>query len=408
MKCNELKLQQAKIGLVGHIGVGHIHSHSGFVQDDSMGFAMLVRILQECKPFDTTIKYINIVDNNIEVQLQNGGIGRANVTRGICSCDKQLLRRAEQKSFLSPEFLSTFLFGKNYGQGVSEVATAVSCAYAKSILDCIKNTWVETLYFQDNIPQSAGEFLGGNLCINDTVVAWMLTINTTAGGLAPNEDSEGNIPIGNKGILMKKLGLDTLPTIIFESKAYIPSLKNSITSNCFNIRWNKESDNSIVGKALIEAVSSLQVPYIYSDTAYPRNDNSLENEVNRVADKIIALGEQYKKSKTSSERIKLAHDLVLVASEELGGSIFMSNEIFKLFAGGGLLPGVSAVLSCCTSYTSLQRDKQIIYTKEEIDLLIDIIPKAIEYIINHYDLALAEINAKKINYTPENLLQIII
>ncbi len=407
MKYSELKLQQAKIGLVGHIGIGHIHSHSGFVQDDSMGFAMLVRILQECKYFNTIIEKINVVDDCIEIWLQSGGIGKANVARGICFCDKELLHRAEQKSFLSPQFLSSYLFGKIYGQGISEVATAVSLAYAKAILDTIRKIWPETIYDKDNVPSSAGEFLGGNLSIDGTVIAWLLTINASNGGLAPNEDAEGNVPIGNKGILMQKLGLTTLPTIIFESKAYIPSQKNLVFTDCFNVRWNKESDNNIVGKALIEALSSLNLPYVYSDIAYPRNDDSLEKEVFRVADKIIMLGEQYKKSQTSEERIKLAHALAIVVSEELGGSIFMSNKIFKLFAGGGILPGLCAVLSYCSSQETMQKEGQVIYTQEEVEQVLAIVPNAITYIMDNYTMALTEIQTKKINHSPEELLQMI-
>ena len=30
-----------KIGLAGHIGVSHVHSHSGFVQEDGAGFSVL-------------------------------------------------------------------------------------------------------------------------------------------------------------------------------------------------------------------------------------------------------------------------------------------------------------------------------------------------------------------------------
>lgn len=408
MKYTETVIQQAKIGLLGHIGVGHIHSHSGFVQDDSMGFAMLVRILQECNYFDIIIKKINVVDDYVEIQLQSGGIGTANVARGICFCDKELLHRAEQKSFLSPQYLSSFLFGKIYGQGVSELATAVSLAYSKAILDTIRKNWSETLYMQDNVPNSAGEFLGGNLIVNDTVIAWLLTINASNGGLAPNEDAEGNVPVGNKGIIMKKLGLDVLPSIILESKAYVPSLQDQVKVDCYNIRWNKKNDNNIVGQALIDAISSQNLPFVCSNTAYIRNDDSLEKEIHRIGDMLMLLGEKYKYSKTAEERIKLAHRLAILVSEEMGGSIFMSNEIFKIFAGGGLLPGTSAVLSYCSSYDSIQKDKQVIYTQEEVEQIIAILPRIIENIMASYEQAITELQIKRIDVSSEKLLEMLL
>ncbi|MCM0709121.1 hypothetical protein NBH08_30270 [Faecalicatena sp. BF-R-105] len=42
-------------GIIGHVGVGHVHSHSGYVQDDSAGFAAAACLLRRAFPVDTTI-----------------------------------------------------------------------------------------------------------------------------------------------------------------------------------------------------------------------------------------------------------------------------------------------------------------------------------------------------------------
>lgn len=56
MDFTAIEIKPAKIALMGHNGVGHAVSHSGFRQDDSYGFAMLVNMLSLCVPLDLTIK----------------------------------------------------------------------------------------------------------------------------------------------------------------------------------------------------------------------------------------------------------------------------------------------------------------------------------------------------------------
>lgn len=41
------KTSIGKIGICGHIGVGHTYSHSGFVQDDGAGFAVVATLLKK-------------------------------------------------------------------------------------------------------------------------------------------------------------------------------------------------------------------------------------------------------------------------------------------------------------------------------------------------------------------------
>ena len=42
--------QKGILGISGHAGVGHVHSHSGFVQDDSAGLAVAALILKKALP----------------------------------------------------------------------------------------------------------------------------------------------------------------------------------------------------------------------------------------------------------------------------------------------------------------------------------------------------------------------
>jgi hypothetical protein len=38
------------IGVMGHAGAGHVHSHSGFIQDDSAGFAVVTTLIRRALP----------------------------------------------------------------------------------------------------------------------------------------------------------------------------------------------------------------------------------------------------------------------------------------------------------------------------------------------------------------------
>ena len=55
MTAIQLREGRGAFGVVGHVGVGHVHSHSGFVQDDSVGFAVAAGLLQRAMPVDTAI-----------------------------------------------------------------------------------------------------------------------------------------------------------------------------------------------------------------------------------------------------------------------------------------------------------------------------------------------------------------
>ena len=52
--------QKGILGISGHAGVGHVHSHSGFVQDDSAGLAVAALILKKALPADTRIDHVQV------------------------------------------------------------------------------------------------------------------------------------------------------------------------------------------------------------------------------------------------------------------------------------------------------------------------------------------------------------
>lgn len=404
MQIVETDEKKAKIALFGHIGVGHAVSHSGFMQDDAYGFAMLVYLLMQAKPLDLTITECNVDENSVELHLKAGGVGKAYASRGISVFEKELLLQAKGLQSYSPQHLAAKVFGRLYGQGAAEVCCALSLAYAKAVLNAIQNNFKNCTYAEDDVRGSCGEFLTGTVLIEDIPTAWFLTINAAFGGCGPNEDSEGNIPVGSKGKLMQEKGLLDIPCLILESKAFVPAMKEKVKETSFFARWNKDSDNAVVGKCLLQALEECRVPYFVNDNAYPRNDKSLENERERVGSLIASIGEQYRKSRTAYERVQLAHKLAVLVSEDLGGSIFMSDEIFKDFAGGGLLPGVGAVLSLLISEEMLKKHKLVLFDEQDLVYAFDIICRTCRHITENYEQAAAEIKAKQKSFSPQRLL----
>lgn len=105
--------------------------------------------------------------------------------------------------------------------------------------------------------------------INGLDVSTILTINSCTGGIGPNEDTEGNVPIGNKGVLMRQLGMDTLPTIIIEAKAYVPSWAKYIDDTTLVVRANNLHDNTVVGNCLVKAAKKW-IPCIRARNLLPK------------------------------------------------------------------------------------------------------------------------------------------
>ena len=64
------------LAFAGHIGVGHVNSHQGFVQDDAAGFATLLALLLRACPLDPTVTDIRTDQDRLTVSLACGGRGR--------------------------------------------------------------------------------------------------------------------------------------------------------------------------------------------------------------------------------------------------------------------------------------------------------------------------------------------
>ena len=349
---------QALLGVSGHAGAGHVHSHSGFIQDDSAGFAAVSALLNMAYPVDTTIQKVTIDKNWVEVQTDGGGIGRAMARRGFTPYEAELVQRAIGLDGLLSQGVAFRCMGRVYGQGVMEAPVALQTAICLAVINTFSNNHPDVIMISgEGLKENVGACMGATIDVNGVCIAAMAVLNATAGGLGPVEDLEGNLNFAQKGQLMKKLGLDNIPTIVLESKAYVPSVCKTLNKDSFWVRFNSQMDNPEVGKALIIAAKKLGLPLMHSDTAYPRYSGEMLKNTKALGSRIIELGKNIENARTASEKVKLFGELAVLVSQDAGGITYMTEQLHEVVAGGGLIPGMTAVLSMAISQDNIDHYK---------------------------------------------------
>lgn len=368
---------KGRAGLAGHIGVGHVNSHSGFVQEDGVGFAVVAKMINMAAAVDLRIAQVEATPENgfVKITLNGGGAGTAYARDGITPAEIALMQNAIGKDAFCPQTVATEIFGRVNGQGVLEVPSAFMTAAAIAVVQTFLQNYPENFScVSEETPMSAGCTLGTVLKIGEMAVSTMLTINAGAGGIGPNEDTEGNVPIGNKGLLMRKLGLDSLPTIIVEAKAFVPAwdqyMKGETT---LVVRANEIHDNTVVGECIVKAAENLGYPVFQPQNPYPRKAGSLFSATQEVASQIVALGNRLGSARTSGEKNNIAAQLAMIVKHDLGGVTFMSDEVNDVVDNGGLLPGTAAVLSSAVTSAYAAHYQIPILSETDLEMYINTI-----------------------------------
>lgn len=343
------KKNQGIYGIVGHVGVGHVHSHSGFVQDDSAGFAVAASILKKALPVDTAISKVtaDVLTGEILVQTEGGGTGRAVPRRGITPTEAEMMtERAIGLDAIYSQVSAIKVFGRMYGQGVNETATAFQGACALAAFDTfVKAGPGKFNIMTEKLPGKLDTAANTVIDVNGIPIAIMLVINFTEGGIGPDEDYEGNSMWTDKGRIMKEVGLDKVPTVVVESKAYIPSIAIDVEVEKIFVRAQKSVDDIKLAECLIDAAKNNNIPYHFSNTAMPMSPGSLQKATIELAEKIIALAEELKSVERAIDKVHLMADLAKLVSEDAGGVTFMSNSIHDKVRSAGLVPHTGAVVS---------------------------------------------------------------
>ena len=361
--------KKGKFGIVGHVGVGHVHSHSGFVQDDSAGFAVAASFLQKATGIDLTIKTVavDLTEKTITVTTKSGGSGTVSARRGITPVEKELSQRAVGQNAIFTQRTAVRTFGRIYGQGVLEVPVALQGACALAVLDSFsKSLGDKLLLVKENYSNKYDTFAGTVIEVDGIPISLMLVINGTNGGIGPDEDYEGNTSWTGKGKMMETLGLLSIPSAVIESKAFIPAMADSVNTNQFMVRAQKDVDCTTLGKALFAAGKENNIPIRFEDNLMPLKEGALKTATEEFADRVIKAAEELRSVDLSSDKTRLSAELAKLVSEDAGGVTFMSNSINDKVRGAGTLPVITAVLSMVT--TSEYQKEILIPQVEEKDI----------------------------------------
>ncbi len=385
------------IGIMGHAGAGHVHSHSGFVQDDTAGFAVAACLFRRAYPVCTTISSVeaDIDTGVIIVKTQDGGSGSAMARRGITPYEENLARQVIGLDAVYSQSAAFSAFGRIYGQGAMEVPVALQTATCLAVIDTFEKRYGEAFHSCDEgMKGKVGRCLGSVIEIEGIPVSVMATLNASEGGIGPDEDLEGNIMLGEKARLMKQLGLDKLPTIILESKAYVPAVCKDITENTFWVRINEEHDNRIVYDALIQASQKANFNCMSSSTAYNRGTGEMANATRELGQKIATLGNNLASSEIAADKVRIISELAILISEDAGGISFMSSKLHDAVGGGGLLQGTSAVLSMAISELAIRIWKIPAFTAQDSDQYLAVLEKAVPILAKNIVAASKELETR--------------
>ncbi len=389
------------LAVCGHVGTGHAHSHGGFVQDDSVGFAVAIALLAKYFPVNTRIQSVDtdLTTDTVRITTSGGGRGQAVSKRGFTPQEKELMARAVGKDSLCTQALTSHIFGRVYGQGAMEQAVAFQQAVALAVADTFAVEHADKLDTElfivpEDLPGQTGCTLASCIPCSGVPVAVMATINATYGGIGPVEDMEGNILLGLRGRLMRKLGLDKLPTIIIEAKQYIPGLGDMEKEQQFLVRYNEDADNTVVGTCLTEALQSLETDYIVDSTAYPRHKTAQREATHKAGVHIAALGKALAGAETAREKVQLAAELAAYVSQDVGGISFMSNAMHACVGGAGIMPGTAAVLSLLVNRNYISHWRIPVCTHKDIKNCLTIIEKTVPLLAQKHMQAMAELYAK--------------
>jgi hypothetical protein len=182
------------------------------------------------------------------------------------------------------------------------------------------------------------------LDINGVAVSLMLVINFTEGGIGPDEDYEGNTDWGDKGRIMREVGLDTVPTAVLECKAFIPSLAAELDQPRILIRAQQGVDHMELANAIKDAAATADIPHMLRDDLMPLSAGGLKASTIAFAERVIATAEKLKEVDLALDKVQILSELNRLVSEDAGGVTFMSNSVNDLARGAGLLPGERTVV----------------------------------------------------------------
>ncbi len=354
-----------KVAIAGHVGCGHSHSLNNQVQDDSTGLSVVLSLFEKATGTDLTIKDFRFEGNKVIALLNNGGEGYGSVKRKFTLQEKKIIKGIVGKKAVNTHTLVLDAFGRVYGQGVMETPVAVQAAIANAALNSFTLNYPEKFISTvEDVEGNFGSIVGTILDINGIPTSVLGTVNCTEGGIGPNEDLEGNSPNHSKKGIIEALGMDKLPTLIIEAMIY-SAFSKGLTEPTFFVRGDDEDDNPFAVEAVVEASKELGITCKFYEGAAKRVKGALKANTEKVAQRIIELGEKLKVADLSKDKVQIISELANVVSQDCGGISFMSNTLHEEIGGAGMIRRTGAVINLVMT-EEYEAENPIPYITDEI------------------------------------------
>lgn len=376
-----------KIAIAGHVGCGHCHSLNNQVQDDSPGLSVVLSLFKKATGTNLKISNFRYEGKKVIAVLENGGEGFGTVKRNFTLQEKEMIKGLIGKEAVNTHTVILETFGRIYGQGVMETPVAVQAAIANAALNSFAKNYPDNFYSTvENIEGNFGSIVGTVLDINGIPVSVLGTVNATEGGIGPNEDLEGNSPNHSKKEIIEKLGMDKLPTIIVEAMIY-SMFSKGLTKPTFFVRGDAEDDNPYVVKAVVEAAKELEIECQFYDGAAKRMKGALKTNTQKVADRIIELGNALRDSEYAKDKVQIISELADVVSQDCGGISFMSNSLHEEIGGAGMIRRTGAVINLVVTEEYEKENPFPYLTDKELEEYLNLVTCTVEKINNSLDIA---------------------
>lgn len=392
-----------RIGVAGHAGIGHVFGFGGLIQDDSGGFVTVGAILREILESDTRIERAEADPdaNTTQITTVDGGTATASPRRGITPAEARLIEGLAGQDALFCQSLAVTAMGRMYGQGVLEAPVSLEAALANAVVDGFaRKAGPQFKLAEESIEGNCGLIGGISVEEKGIAVSYLLSVNYTRGGLGPVEDLEGNIALGSKRELMEELHMLHCPTIILESKAYLPSISHGLKQNTFLVRAQEGIDNVVVARALFESAQELGYPVTLRHDLLPRAEGSTTRNTIDLAQRIVGLAEKLRESELASEKSSIVAEMAELVSQDAGAITCLSDGVYDVVRGAGMIPGTSAVLSMVVTQSYCDHWKIPLFEPGDAERAQAIVDLATQKIVSNYDAALENLERDYVSLEP--------
>ena len=187
-------------------------------------------------------------------------------------------------------------------------------------------------------------------------------------------------------LIIEKLGMDKLPTLIIEAMIY-SKFSKGLEKPTYFVRGDATDDNPFVIKAVVKAAKDLGIECKFFDGGSKRVKGALKSNTEKVANKIIELGNALKVSEFSKDKVQIISELADIISQDCGGISFMSNELHGEIGGAGMIKRTGAVINLVVT-EEYNKENPIPYlTEADLEDYLNLTVASIEKLIENADRA---------------------